>query len=134
MVAGKIDELISCAVDADRNLDGMVFCALKRLIFVKVDEPYLIYRPSTGSSENKMTMPCFSGSLDAALGLLEEVVPQWAYAIGNLPSPWCNIWPDADFTGDPFIEALNGIAPTKPLAVLAALAKLIYFRGDHFAH
>lgn len=61
-------------------------------------------------------LPLFTASIDAALALVEKVLPGWKHAVGNhCPGNYCWLWPDSKTNGH-FEKAASESA-----AILAAM-------------
>ena len=81
---------------------------------------------SQGTSYNAKP---FTASVDAALALVERVLPGWQWDVGYLPNQpeigfLAEIWPP----GDP-VNDVSGAGKTAPLAILAALLKAKIAQG-----
>lgn len=86
-------------------------------------EFYRTYSEAHGGLPSALTPPAFTGSVDAALALVERMLPGWEYVL-NVRDRGISanlIWPDQS----PVVRAKVGRAATLPLAILAALLEAI---------
>jgi hypothetical protein len=108
-----LSERVEGAGGPDRELDREVWAAL-------VANP-----PASLVHVGRIEVPAYTASLDSALGLVERVLPGWAWRV-EFVAKWRPGGPfyGADLT-DGIKPASRRAGPTPALAVLAALLKAL---------
>ncbi len=75
---------------------------------------------ATGGWDHVERPPTFSTSLDAALALVERVLPGWVWNMGNDLPCWVHLWiDDRNYDGNP----IKSDAATPALALCAAILR-----------
>lgn len=128
----EISDLLDKAPGPDRGLDVRIALATAHPGYAVLDpdcgviveprpEGYVEY----SAFRHVITVDQYTRSIDAALGLVERLLPGWTWNLGSenphhsSPSPWCCLAPpgvDWDEVG-----VVQGDAPTVPFAILKAL-------------
>lgn len=121
----ELRERVAKAVGADRAIDVAVaraFAAKQPTRMAPMDEEGSAMGVIDANNE-WVEIPYVTQSVDAALGLVERLLPGWVFSICGPDSmdsrSLANLWPDAQ----PFPAELDINEPgqTLPLAILAAL-------------
>ena len=105
-LAGLIERLEK-ATGPDGAIDDLLYWTLKQ-------------HPAKGPFAR---IPAYTDSIDAALGLVERVLPGWMWYVGSVGE---NDMPQATIT-EPVEDCRDfvGHAPTAPLAILLALLRAL---------
>lgn len=130
----QLERRLKEATGADRDLDVAIYCALPA-DYHRHARPSNVRGKVVGyyrdGAHGTFGAEPYTASLDAALGLVERVLPGWGVDVGyparlgeHNGLPWADVWPHRD-DGFPGYRsrptASHSNAPTPALAVCAAL-------------
>lgn len=133
----ELSERIALAPGADRELDGAIWAHFDPAEWTRLCSfpgkkyaGHIHTKAEKAAHERNMgayLSPAFTGSVDAALALLERALPGWEMAMANEYYEGVLTWRVS--LGDPQ-RGCEGEAPTLALAILAALVSALASHTD----
>lgn len=125
---------VEAATGPDRETDGMIWCAANDYQFLEWDGDGCRYRAVSDGWFDSHHIPSYTASLDAAIGLVERVLPGWVWNVSSTGTAWLmdpnNNEEFYDASGCETLPIRPKKPLTPPIALLLALLRSLQHQGE----